>query len=161
MNGTWTNDFDVSLDGEKRVVIEPDCDIFDFRPLSLCYENRVLAHVLDTTLIPRKDSLSNISTRDVFVLYFLLKKYRINWVERLKAYMWWSVEDLNVSASLSYVLLISRIIVNSLVDLSIFTPYLINATYYSLTFSSMGYVQVGEKWVKKDSVKAWADSPVS
>ena len=88
MNETWPKDFDVSLDGEKRVVIEPDCDISDFRPLSLCYENRVLAHVLDTTLIPRKDSLSNISTRDVFVLYFLLRKYRINLAEWFKVYMW-------------------------------------------------------------------------
>ena len=48
---------------------------------------------------------------------------------------------------------------NCFMDLSMFTPYLINATYDSHTFSSMGYVQVGEKWVKKDSVKALADSP--
>ena len=48
---------------------------------------------------------------------------------------------------------------NSLVDSSMFTPYLINANYYSHTFSSMGYVHVGKKWVKKDSVKARADSP--
>ena len=48
---------------------------------------------------------------------------------------------------------------NSLVDPSMFTLYLINATYYSHTFSSIGYVQVGEKRVKKDSVKAGVDSP--
>ena len=59
--------------------------------------------------------------------------------------MWLSVEDLNVSASLPCGLLISRIIVNSFVDPSMLTPYLINATYYSYTFSSMGYVQVVEK----------------
>ena len=40
-----------------------------------------------------------------------------------------------------------------------FTPYLINTTYDSHTNSSMGYVTVGEKWVKKDSVKGLADSP--
>ena len=48
---------------------------------------------------------------------------------------------------------------NSFVDPSMLTPYLINAPYYYHTFSSMGYVQVGEKWVKKDSVKGLEDSP--
>jgi len=68
--------------------------------------------------------------------------------------MWESAEDTNASASLPYGLLISRILVDRLVDLSMFTPIVINATYDSYTFSSMGYVQVGDKWVKKDSVKA-------
>ena len=88
MNRTWTDDFEVSLDGEKRVVLEPDTHISDFGPLYLCFENNILAHILDTTLIPKKGSLSNICTRDVFVLYFLLKKYCINWAEWFKAYMW-------------------------------------------------------------------------
>ena len=61
---------------------------------------------------------------------------------------------------------------DSLVDLYFFTPSLINATYDFHTFSSTGYVQIGEKWVKrdgvcaswlkvgkKDSVKTRADSP--
>ena len=48
---------------------------------------------------------------------------------------------------------------NNLVDPSMFTPYLINATYYSHNFSSMGYVHVGEKLLKKDSIKARVDSP--
>ena len=48
---------------------------------------------------------------------------------------------------------------SSLVDPFMFTPTLINATYYYHTFSSIGYVQVGEKWVKKNSVKARSDSP--
>ena len=39
-----------------------------------------------------------------------------------------------------------------------FTPTLINATYDSHTFPSMEYVKNGEKWVKKDSLKARADS---
>ena len=89
MNRTWTNDFEVSLDGEKWVVVDPDTQIFDFGPLYRYIENHILAHMLATTLIPKKVSLSNISTRDVFVLYFLLKKYRIiNWAEWFKAYMW-------------------------------------------------------------------------
>ena len=41
-----------------------------------------------------------------------------------------------------------------LVDLSLFTPSLINATYDFHTFSSTGYVQVGEKLVKNDGVCA-------
>ncbi|KAG5595927.1 hypothetical protein H5410_037159 [Solanum commersonii] len=106
------------------------------------------------TLIPRKGSLSSISTRDVFVLYCLLKKYRINWEVWFKEYMLESVEDPNASANLPYGLLVSRILVNHLVDLSMFTHVVINATYDSRTFSSMGYAQVENKWVKKDSVKA-------
>jgi len=154
MNGTWPDGFEVSLEGAKSAVAEPDSHIFDFGPLSLCFENRILAHIVATTLIPRKGSLSNISTRDVFVLYCLLRKYRINWAEWFKEYMWESAKDTNASASLPYGLLISRILVDRIVDLSMFTPIVINATYDSYTFSSMGYVQVGDKWVKKDSVKA-------
>ena len=87
MNGTWTDDFEISLDGQKWVVVEPDTHIFDFGPLYLCFENHILAHILATTLIHKKVSLSNISTRDVFVLNFLLKKYRIHWTELFKAYI--------------------------------------------------------------------------
>ncbi|KAH0712494.1 hypothetical protein KY289_008453 [Solanum tuberosum] len=38
-------------------------------------------------------------------------------------------------------LILGKILVDSLVDLSMFTPVVINATYDSRTFSSMGYVQ--------------------
>ena len=72
MNGTWTGDFEVSLDGEKRVVVKPYTHISDFGTLSLCFENHILTHIM-ATLILRKGSLSNISTRYVFVLYFMLK----------------------------------------------------------------------------------------
>uniref|UniRef100_M1DC74 Ulp1 protease family, C-terminal catalytic domain containing protein n=1 Tax=Solanum tuberosum TaxID=4113 RepID=M1DC74_SOLTU len=140
MNGTWPDGFEVSLEGVKRVVAEPDSNISHFGALSLCFENRLLAHIVATTLIPRKGSLSNISTREVFVLYCLLRKYRINWAEWFKEYMWKSGEDTNASASLPYGLLISRILVDRLVDLSMFTPIVINATYDSRTFSTMGYV---------------------
>ena len=75
------------------------------------------------------------------------------------AYILGSFKDLNSSAILPSGLLIWRIIVDSPVDLSFFTPSLINATYNFHTFSSTGYVKVGEKLVKKDSVKARADSP--
>ena len=88
MNGTWTNDFEFSQNGENRVVVEPSTNISDFGPLCLCFDNHILAHILATTLIPKKGSLSNISTHDVFFFYFLLKKYRINWAEWFKVYMW-------------------------------------------------------------------------
>ena len=78
MSGTSTDDFEVSLDGEKRVVVEPDTHISEFGSLYQCFDNNILAHIPAITLIPKKGSFSNISTRDVFALYFLLKKYRIN-----------------------------------------------------------------------------------
>ena len=88
MNRTWTDDFEVSLDGEKRVVLEPDTHISDFGPLYLCFENHILAHILATMLITKKGLLNNISTRNVFILYFRLKKCGINWEEWFKVYMW-------------------------------------------------------------------------
>ncbi|KAH0705850.1 hypothetical protein KY285_010379 [Solanum tuberosum] len=78
MNEIWPDDFEVSLEGAKRAIAEPDSDLSNFGPLSLFFEHRILAHIVATSLIPKKGSLSNISTRDVFVLYCLLRKYRIN-----------------------------------------------------------------------------------
>ncbi|KAH0706301.1 hypothetical protein KY285_010804 [Solanum tuberosum] len=75
MNGTWPNDFEVSLEGAKSVMAEPGANLSDFGPLSLYFEHCILAHIIATTLLPRKGSLSNISNRDVLVLYYLLKKY--------------------------------------------------------------------------------------
>ncbi|KAH0712180.1 hypothetical protein KY289_008139 [Solanum tuberosum] len=161
MNRIWLDEFEVSLEGAKRAVAKPDSDLSDFGPLSLYFEHRILAHIVAISLIPRKGYLSNIFTHDEFVLYCLLRKYRINWAEWLKEYMWESVEDPHPSANLPYGLLISRIIVDRLLDLSMFTPVCINATYDSRTFSSMGYVQVENKWVKKDSVKARAETSKS
>uniref|UniRef100_M1DYH5 Uncharacterized protein n=1 Tax=Solanum tuberosum TaxID=4113 RepID=M1DYH5_SOLTU len=80
--------------------------------------NKRTAHIIATTLLPRKGSLSNISNREVFVLYCLLKKYRINWATWFKEYMWESSEESNPSASLPYGLLISRILVDRLNPLS-------------------------------------------
>ncbi|KAH0746129.1 hypothetical protein KY285_007786 [Solanum tuberosum] len=142
MNRIWLDEFEVSLEGAKRAVAKPDSDLSDFGPLSLYFEHRILAHIVAISLIPRKGYLSNIFTHDEFVLYCLLRKYRINWAEWLKEYMWESVEDPHPSASLPYGLLISRIIVDRLLDLSMFTP-------------------VENKWVKKDSVKARAETSKS
>ncbi|KAG5631596.1 hypothetical protein H5410_003313 [Solanum commersonii] len=70
-----------------------------------------------------------------------------------------SVENNNTFASLPYGLLISRIIVDSLVDLSKYKPTLIDATFDIRTFSSMRYVLVNDKWYKKESVQSRADIP--
>uniref|UniRef100_M1DVC2 Uncharacterized protein n=1 Tax=Solanum tuberosum TaxID=4113 RepID=M1DVC2_SOLTU len=52
--------------------------------------------------------------------------------------MWETAKDTNAFASLPYGLPISQILVDRLVDLSMFTPIVINASYDSHTFSSMG-----------------------
>ncbi|KAH0693504.1 hypothetical protein KY285_020601 [Solanum tuberosum] len=158
MNGSWPKDFEVTLKGAKTAVAEPGANLSNFGPLSLCFEHHILAHIIATTFFPRKGSLNNISNRDVFVLYYLLKKYRINWVAWFKEYMWESSEESNPSATLPYGLLISQILVDKMVDLSMFTSIVINATYDSHTFSSMGYVEVGDRWVKKDSVQERVDT---
>ncbi|KAK4713827.1 hypothetical protein R3W88_019734 [Solanum pinnatisectum] len=158
MNDSWLEDFEVTLEGVKTTVAKPGAQLSEFGPLSLCFEHRILAHIIATTLLPRKGSMSNISNRDVFVLYCLLKKYRINWTNWFKEFMWEKAEEFNPSASLPYGLLISRILVDRLIDLSMFKHIEISATYDSHTFFSMGYVEVGNRWVKKDSVQERADA---
>lgn len=61
---------------------------------------------------------------------------------------------MNASARLLYGLLISRILVDTLVDFSGYKHVEISATYDSRTFSSMCITLVGNQWYKKDSVKA-------
>lgn len=114
----WPDKFEISLEDAKLFVAETGSDLSNFGPLSLGFENRILAHIVATTLVLRKGTLSNISNRDVVVLYCLLKKLRINWAMWFREYMIESAEDNNSSASLPYGLLICRIIVDSLVDLS-------------------------------------------
>lgn len=77
MNGSYPTDFEVTLEEAKAAVAKPESKLSDFGPLDLCFENCILAHIV-TTLLPRKGSLSNILSRDIFVLYCLLKKYIIN-----------------------------------------------------------------------------------
>lgn len=78
MNGTWPEDFEVSLDEAKVVVVEPGSNLSDFGPSTLYFESRILAHIIATTLISRKVALNSLSSRDVIVLYCLLKRYKIN-----------------------------------------------------------------------------------
>ncbi|KAG5630061.1 hypothetical protein H5410_001778 [Solanum commersonii] len=74
MNGVWPDDFEVSLEGAKIVMAKLIADLSDFGALSLCFKHHILAHIFATTLLLRKGSLISISTRDVLVLYCLLKK---------------------------------------------------------------------------------------
>lgn len=124
-------------------MVVPDFDISDFGPLSLCFEQRILDHIAATTLLPQKVSLSNITTRDVFVLYCLLENYRVNWASWFKEYMFKSATNPNGTASLLYGLLISRILIDRLVDLYDSKPLEIVSTYDNRTFSNMDYVLVG------------------
>lgn len=155
INGVWPVEFVVSLEASKSAVAKPNADLSDFSPLSMCFRN----HIIATTLASQKGSLSCISNRDVFVLSYLLKKYRINWVVWIYEYVLESGEDPNPTASLPYNLLISGIIVDFLVDLSKYRSVEVDATYDSRNFASMGYTLVDNKWHKKESLKARIDTP--
>ncbi|KAL3365243.1 hypothetical protein AABB24_010416 [Solanum stoloniferum] len=137
----WPENFEIFLEDAKVFVAQSDADFTNFGPLSLCFENRILAHIISTTLVPRKGSLINISNRCVFSL----KNLCINWALLFREYMFESSEDNNSSANLSYGLLISRIIIDSLVDLSQFKHVFIDVTYDTRTFSTMGYVLIDNK----------------
>lgn len=89
----WPDNFEISLEDAKLFVSDTGTDLTNFGPLSLGFENRILANIVATTLIPRKGSLSNISNRDVYVLYCLLKKLRINWSMWFREYMVESSEE--------------------------------------------------------------------
>lgn len=67
------------------------------------------------------------------------------------------LEDTNATASLSYGLLIFSIIVDALVDISMYTTIEESATYDSRTFSSMGYTLIDKTW-HKESLKLRLDA---
>lgn len=98
------------MEEARAFIFEKSLKSFDFGPLSLYFKHRILAHIIATTLVLRKGSLNNISSRDVFILYYLLKKYRINWAKCIMEYMMENVKDSNPSASLPKGLLISQIL---------------------------------------------------
>lgn len=99
LNGTFPDDFEVTLDEVKVILAEFGAKLIHFGPLSLSFPNHILDHTIITTLLSRKASLRNISNRYVFVLYCLLKRYRINWANWFKAYIWGSVEESNLTSS--------------------------------------------------------------
>ncbi|MCD9560601.1 hypothetical protein HAX54_019318, partial [Datura stramonium] len=65
-------------------------------------------------------SLSILSTRDVFVVYCLLRKQKINWPEWILGYMLESSQDLGSNTSLPYRMIVTRIIKAMSVDVSKF-----------------------------------------
>lgn len=99
-----------------------------------------MAHTISTTLIPWKGFLSNITCRDVFVLYCLVKKHKINWAIWIYEYMLESSKDVHASASLLYGQLISQIFLFYSIDLFAYPPMEVTTTYDSKTFADMGYV---------------------
>lgn len=105
MNRTWSENFEVSFEEIKAAVAEPEANLSNFKPLSLCFKHKILAHIIATTLIPRKGSLSNVTSRDMFVLYYMIKRYKINWALWLREYIVESTVDTHASASLPYGLL--------------------------------------------------------
>lgn len=57
MNGIWPKNLKVTFEETKAVVVEPDVDLSNFGPLSLCFKIRILAHIITTNLTPKKGSL--------------------------------------------------------------------------------------------------------
>lgn len=159
MTGCWLDDFEVTLDEAKIFVAESGSDLSDFGPSTLCFENHILAHIIATTLLPRKGSLSNITDRDVFVLYCLLKKYKINWGEWFRTYMIESAVESDTHAILPYGLIISRILIGLYIDLFYYKPLEVSVTYDIRTFASMGYILIDGKWSKKGPVKLKVKQP--
>ncbi|KAF3676021.1 Glutaminyl-peptide cyclotransferase [Capsicum annuum] len=123
MNDTCPENFEVSFDEAKKVVSDPNSNSPSFGPLSLNFRNRILAHIIVTTLIPRKGSLSNVTCRDVFAIQCLIKKYKINWSTWICEYMIENVVDSHASTNLPSGLLITRILLHYVIDLSAYPVY--------------------------------------
>lgn len=70
-------DFEVCFEEAKQVVSNLDTTSSIVGPLTLYFMYHIMAHSIATTLIPGKVSLNSISYYDVFVLYCLVKKYKI------------------------------------------------------------------------------------
>lgn len=78
MNRTWTENFEVNFEEAKAIIAEPEANLSNFGPLSLCFKYKILAHIIATSLISWKGPLSDMNFRDVFVLFCMIKKYKIN-----------------------------------------------------------------------------------
>ncbi|KAG5602432.1 hypothetical protein H5410_033802 [Solanum commersonii] len=103
----WPDHFKVSLENAKVFTAEFGSDISNFGPLSLGFENRILAHIVATTLVLRKGSLSNISNIDIFVVYCLLKRIIVDSLVDLSKYrptLTDATYDTRTFSSMGYVL---------------------------------------------------------
>lgn len=68
MNGNWPYDHEASFEEAKKFLPDTDSSSANFFPLSLYFKFCIKAYIIYTTLIPPKESLSNITGRDFFVL---------------------------------------------------------------------------------------------
>ncbi|KAF3639876.1 hypothetical protein FXO37_23782 [Capsicum annuum] len=138
---------------------DPDILFSKFGPLSLCFKYHIMAHIIPTTLIPRKRSLRNITYHDVFVLSYMVKKHKINGATCIRTYMLESAANVHASASLPYGLLITHILFYYSIDLSTYPSVEVSSTYYSNTFANTIYVLVDNESCKKDSARAKFELP--
>ncbi|KAF3669651.1 hypothetical protein FXO37_08916 [Capsicum annuum] len=159
MNNNWLENFEVGFEEAKKFLSGFDSVSTNFGPLSLCFKFCTMADIIATTLILRKGSLRNITCHDVFMLYYLVKKIKINWVTWIREYILESAKKIHVSSNLPYELLITRILLLYSIDLSAYPPIEVAATYDLKMFSSIGYILVEDEWCKKESFRA-KDEPL-
>lgn len=115
MNASCPDTFEVSFEEAKKVISDPKFCLSNIGPLSLYSKNKFWL----ITLIPRKGSICNVTFLGAIVLYYLIKKYKINWASWFCEYMLESIADVHASASLPYGLLITRILLYYSIDLSL------------------------------------------
>ncbi|OIT06573.1 hypothetical protein A4A49_54432 [Nicotiana attenuata] len=136
VQNSWPEDFEVSIEEAKDTLSENSPNI---GPKSLKFEHRVLAHMIATTLLPRTGSFITLTTRDIFVLYFVKNK-RLDWFVWICSHMLESIKDISsFAAYLPYGLLISHILEVMKVDLVHFSPKLILGTYDNTAFAMLDY----------------------
>ncbi|KAF3637654.1 hypothetical protein FXO37_24772 [Capsicum annuum] len=78
MNGNWPDDFEPNYEESKKFLSDTNSALTSFGPVFLCFKFHIMAQIIATTLIHQKGSLSNITGRDIFVQYCLVKKIKIN-----------------------------------------------------------------------------------
>lgn len=116
MNGSWPKNFDVLMKRRRlpQTLIQTPLLLV---PLSISFYYRILAHIIATTLIPLKGSLSNVTCRNVFVLYCMIRKYKINWSVCIREHMVESAADSHSSAGLPYGFFITQILIYYGIDI--------------------------------------------
>lgn len=78
INSNWPKNFEVGFEEAKKFLYDLDSVSANIGPLSLHFKFCIIANIISTTLILWKGSLRNITFHDVFVLYYLVKKIKIN-----------------------------------------------------------------------------------
>ncbi|OIT37051.1 hypothetical protein A4A49_53887 [Nicotiana attenuata] len=137
VQNSWPKDFEVSLEEAKDFLSDNPPDI---GPKNLKFEHRVLSHMIATTLLPKTRSLCTLTTRYIFILYYLVNNKRLHWFVWIHQYMLESIRDISSSAAcLPYDFLISHILEVMKLNLTPFSPKHIASTYDKTAFSMMSY----------------------